>query len=229
MSNGPAPIPPEHFDSETLSSLRESARLYQKLDLAYLAAAGTIITALKVSNDTIIEISAGFSYGAFAFVILLAIDTHTEQTIHKDWIESRKNSNTRQSTKTIQRLLAAQPKCHFLFLSCIIMFYMGFANGITDFKKTMSTRATIQTYTSIFFYNHSRPPKNIDELISIHPEVKALHQSIGLEPVVFSSDKDTKYKMVFSGKDKKLDTPDDVITNGNLTIQSILDEQKKSE
>lgn len=228
MSNGPTPTP-EHFDSETLSSLRESARIYQKLDLAYLAAAGTIITALKVSNDTIIEISAGLTYGVFAFLIILAIDTYTEQTIYNDWIESRKNSNIRQSTKTIQRLLAMQPKCHLIFLSCLMTYYIGMANGITDSKKQMSNRATIQNSASIFFYNNSRPPKNIEELKSAHPEIKAIHEALGLEPIVILPNKDTKYKMVFSGSDKKFDTSDDIRTDGNLTIQDIIDAIKKNE
>lgn len=228
MSNGPTPTP-DHFDSDTLSSLRESARTYQKLDLTYIAAAGTIITALKVSNATIIEISANFTYGVFAFLFLLAIDTYTEQLIYKDWIESRKNSNIRQTTKTIQRWLASQPKCHLFFLCGLATYYIGMANGITDFHKHMTARATIQNSASIFFHNNSRPPKNIEELKSAHPEITKPHEILSLEPIVFTPDKETKYKMVFSGSDKEFDTSDDIKTNGNITIQDIIDAIKKNE
>ncbi|WP_454863293.1 hypothetical protein [Pseudomonas hormoni] len=222
------PLSTEHFDSETLLTLRESSRVYQKLDLAYLTAAGTIVTALKLSNDAIIELSAGLTYGAIAFIILLAFDTHTEQMIYKDWIESKKDSNKRTKTKFIQACSSLQPLFHIVFLSSILMYYLGAANGITNFRNDMSSRASIQTLTSLFFYKNSRAPESIEELIAFDPYAGELHAKIGREPVNFITDKETKYQIIFSGSDKILGTTDDIKADGNFDIRKILEEAKKN-
>ena len=226
MSNEPIATT-DHFDSETLLSLRESARTYQKLDLTYLAAAGTLVTALKINNDTLIELGAGFFFGAIAYVLLLALDTHTEQLIFKDWIQSKKNSNNRLNTSTIQRWLKRQPIFHFLFLSCVLMFFFGMARGITDFRGEMSARASIQTYTSLFFYKNDRPPKSIEELIAAYPRAGVAHGKIDQEPVSFSSDEDGGYILIFAGNDKKIGTSDDTEVTESVSLSSILESTKK--
>lgn len=217
----------DYFDSETLLSLRESSRVYQKLDLAYLTAAGTLITALKLSNNAIIELGAGLTFAGFAFIILLAFDTLTEQMIYKDWIESKKNSNKRTKTKSIQGCLSAQPLFHVIFITALLAYHLGMANGITDYQKNMSTRASIQTSTSLFFYKNSRAPESIEELIAFDPHVGDLHAKIGGEPVVFTANKEKKYEIIFAGSDKVLGTADDIKADGDFQIQKILDELKK--
>ncbi|CRM94996.1 hypothetical protein [Pseudomonas sp. 22 E 5] len=226
-ASDPASPTTEYFDSETLLELRESSRVYQKLDLAYLTAAGTFVTALKLSNNAIIELGAGLTYAGFAFIILLAFDTLTEQLIHKDWIESKKSQNKRTNTKLIQGCLSAQPLGHFMFISLLLTYHLGLANGITDFQKNMSTRASIQNLTSSFFYKHSRAPQSIEELIAFDSQVGDLHAKIGREPVSFKANKEKKYDIIFAGSDKILGTADDIKADGDFQIQKILDELKK--
>lgn len=223
----PASLTREHFDSETLLALRESSRVYQKLDLAYLTAAGTFVTALNLSNNAIIELGAGLTYAGFAFIILLAFDTLTEQLIYKDWIESKKSSNKRTNIKLIQGCLSAQPLGHFIFISMLLTYHLGLANGITNFQKTMSIRASIQTSTSLFFYKNSRVPQSIEELIAFDSKVGDLYEKIGREPISFKTNKEKKYDIIFAGSDKLLGTTDDIKADGDFLIQKILDGLKK--
>lgn len=230
MKNQTDPALPntDHFDSETLLTLRESSRVYQKLDLAYLTAAGAIVTALKLSNDAIIEISAGLTWGALVFIILLAFDTQTEQMIHKDWIESKKNSNNRTKAKYIQGFLSLQPLLHVAFIGGALMYYFGVASGISSFQKSMEARATIQTLTSLFFYKNSRAPESIEELIAFDPHAGHLYAKIDREPVSFTTEKDTMYKIIFSGPDKIFGTADDLTVDGSFQIWKFLDKAKKT-
>lgn len=83
MSSNPTPAS-QHFNSEMLLFLRESVRVYLKLDLTCLAASGKTVTALKINDEALIELGAGFTLGAVAFILLLAFDTHTKQLISQD-------------------------------------------------------------------------------------------------------------------------------------------------
>ncbi|MBF6030798.1 hypothetical protein ICY20_23905 [Pseudomonas sp. P115] len=227
MSNEPAHIS-ESFDSETLSAMRQSARTYQKLDLTYLAAAGTLITALKISNDTLIELGGGFFFGAIAFILLLANDTYTEQLIFSDWIESKKTEANRESTKTIERTLKRQPLFHLLFLSCVLMYFFGMAKGITDFRGDMHARSAIQDYTSLFFDKKSRPPKSMGELVGQYPRAADAHAKIDHEPLSFSVDEESSYKIIFAGRDRKFGTADDVAATSDISLARIMKATKNT-
>lgn len=58
----------------------------QKLDLAYIAAGGAIVTMFKLNSSDIIEVTAQYWSVAILVLCLLAYDTFLEKRIFLDWI-----------------------------------------------------------------------------------------------------------------------------------------------
>jgi hypothetical protein len=201
----------EHFDAETLKELRENARLYQKLDLAYLAAGGAIVTALKLNNDALLEFSAQQWVVVIAFIILLSADT------------AKTNASKRRTTRVVKGVIGIQPVLHLIFISGVIASALGFAMGSTSFRDTVRARANIQDATEIFLSTRNRLPNSVEELMASTPNVAHWYDMLQHQPIRFEPDPKEQYRIVFSGLDRTFGTNDDEVVTSLVKLRKFLD------
>lgn len=210
------------FDADTLKELRESARVYQKLDLAYVAAGGTIITALKISNGQLFEIAAQLWVLVYALVALLAIDTYVEQLIFADWIAEKSQATRRKSKKTINNLLHAQPMLHFLFISVTVVGVVGYSQGVTDQRNEYRALAVIQEATASYISEKHKAPDSIETLIAAQPIVEYWLNKMEGKKFRFEADDKEGYRITYAGRDEVFGTKDDEIITPKLRLQQVV-------
>jgi hypothetical protein len=213
----------EHFDAETLKELRENARLYQKLDLAYLAAGGAIVTALKLNNDALLEFSAQQWVVVIAFIILLSADTFIEQFVFSEWIAAKTNASKRRTTRVVKGVIGIQPVLHLIFISGVIASALGFAMGSTSFRDTVRARANIQDATEIFLSTRNRLPNSVEELMASTPNVAHWYDMLQHQPIRLEPDPKEQYRIVFSGLDRTFGTNDDEVVTSLVKLRKFLD------
>lgn len=216
----------ENFDADTLKELRENARVYQKLDLAYLAAGGAIVTALKLNNDALLDFAAQLWAVVISFLILLAVDTFIEQFIFAEWIAAKTNAKKRRKIRSIVIALDAQPFLHLLFVSGVIAGVLGYSLGVTSVHDEFSARAWIQDETESFIAIKHRPPASIEELIAVFPYTSHRYNILKHEPIHFETDKKSKYRITFAGEDGLIGTADDVVVTSALKLRRVIDDVK---
>jgi hypothetical protein len=81
MSESSSTAEMEYFEADVLKLLRQEARMYQKLDLAYLAAGGAIVSALKLNGYALLEFTAQIWFVLVAFFALLFADTKIKEFV----------------------------------------------------------------------------------------------------------------------------------------------------
>lgn len=222
MNNAATPPCAEYFDAETLKELRDSARVYQKLDLTYLAAGGAIVTALKLSNNALLEVGARQSVIVLAFLTLLAADTFIEQFVFSEWLAAKTNATKRHANGFIKGLVALQPLFHLIFIGLVISGALGFAKGFTSFQDTIRARAAIQDATEIFLSERRRLPNSIEELVAFSPRVSRPYETLEHQPIRFEPDPKDQYRIVFSGQDNVLGTEDDDVVTSLVRLTELL-------
>ncbi|MDO8293288.1 MAG: hypothetical protein Q7T29_10575 [Gallionella sp.] len=219
----------EHFDADTLKELRESARVYQKLDFVYLAAGGAIVTALKLNSDGLLEFAAQIWAVVIAFVILLAVDTFIEQFVFSEWIAAKTNANKRYSVRSVRIALDIQPFLHLVFLGGVIFGVLGFSMGVTSVRDTLRAQAEIQNATELFVAKKQRPPASIEELIFVVPYADHLHKVLNHQPIHFETDNKESYKIIFADEDGVLGTADDQVVTSAVKLKNILSDLEAKE
>lgn len=212
----------EYFDADTLKELRENARVYQRLDLAYLVAGSAIVTALKLNNNALLEFAAQLWAVVIAFLIFFAVDTYVEQFVFSDWIAAKISSKKRRSIRFIKRALGIQPAFHLMFICLVISGALGFSIGVARFRDEFRALAGIQDATELFIATKQRPPASIAELIAETPVTSHWHDVLKRQPIRFEADSKEIYRIFFAGKDGMFGTPDDEIVTSVVKLRKIL-------
>lgn len=219
----------DYFDADTLKELRDTARVYQKLDLTYLAAGGAIVTALKLHDDALLEFGARQWVVVITFLLLLAADTFIEQFVFSEWLAAKTNATKRHAIQFVKGVISLQPFLHLIFISGVISGTLGFAKGATDFRDIIRARAGIQDATEVFLSERKRLPNSIDELINSSPRLFRLYDALKHQPIRFEPDSKNQYRIVFSGEDKVFGTEDDDVVTSLVKLTKLLDDSEAKE
>ena len=214
------------FDGEALLTIRESVRAFQKLDLAYIAAGGAIVTAFKLSSSDIIEMTAQLWLAVLAILFLLAYDTILEKFIFLDWIAFQRKSGKRLSSKVIINAISAQPIFHLVFISTMVLYGLGYVQGSNSVMQIHKGEATIQAAVEHFLAKEKRLPSSIEELENQFPHTTEHFELIGRSEVKIESSSDAleKYRITFPGNDGKIGTPDDQIVTAAINLTRIYEQ-----
>jgi hypothetical protein len=217
------PLIVENFDADTLKELRENARVYQKLDLAYLAAGGAIVTALKLHNNALFEFGARLWIVVVAFLILFAADTFIEQFVFGEWIAAKINAKKRHTMRSVVGALGVQPFLHLIFVSGVIAGVLGYSMGVTSVQDERRAQAGIQDATESFIVIKRRPPASIEELIAVFPFTSHFYDILKHQPIHFETDNKDKYRIIFAGEDAVIGTTDDKVVTSAFKLRMIDD------
>ncbi|MDR7104518.1 hypothetical protein ACVK1X_003859 [Pseudomonas sp. PvR086] len=222
--------PQNHFNASALLTIRESARTYQKLDLAYIAAGGAIVTAFKLSSSDIIEMTAQLWLAVVAIVVLLAYDTLLEKVIFLDWIASQQQSGKRLSSKIIISAISAQPMIHLIFIIVLVTGSLGYALGSHSAMQIYKGEAAIQVAVEHFRIKEKRLPNSIEELENKSPYTSQYFDLIGRSEIRIESTTDTvdKYRITFPGRDGKIGTPDDETVTAAIDLTKMYEKMRAS-
>ncbi|MGE4501041.1 MAG: hypothetical protein AB7C96_11890 [Hydrogenovibrio sp.] len=215
----------ESFDADVLEQLRVRAQAYKKLNFAYAAAGGAIITALNLSENEFFEFTASIWFIATAFILLLVVDTEIEDFLLNDWIAAKEKAEKRYAKSTVKTVLGTQRLLHLLFISSIVLGTVSYSHGILDgqqyvFEK-FNARANIQQVTDKYLLAEEHIPESIEELKSFDPSIERSISKLDGEPIKIESE-NFQYKIIFSGEDKIFDTDDDIILIPEVKLKDIL-------
>jgi hypothetical protein len=215
-----------HFDAAALLTIKERVSTFQKLDLAYIAAGGAVVTAFKLSSSDVIEITAQFWIVVVAVLVLLVYDTILEKVVFLDWIASQQQSDKRLSSKALVKAISVQPLIHLTFICCLMTFGVGYAQGSNNSMRIFKGEAAIQDAVENFLVKEKRLPLSIAELESKYPNTKEYVDLIGLSEIRIehSTDALEKYHLTFPGRDRKIDTSDDEMITATNDLTKIYDE-----
>jgi len=219
-----------HFDGDALLTIRESVRAFQKLDLAYIAAGGAIVTAFKLGSTDIIEMTAQLWIAVLAILVLLAYDTILEKVIFLDWIASQQQSGKRLSSKIVIGAISAQPIIHLAFISILVTGGLGYALGSNSRIQIYKGEAAIQVAVEHFLIKEKRLPSSIEELESKSPYTTKYFELIGRSEIRIESSTDAveKYRITFPGRDGKIGTPDDETVTAAINLTKMYEEMRSS-
>ncbi|MCQ3031401.1 hypothetical protein NLO88_12095 [Pseudomonas syringae] len=219
-----------HFDDRALLTIRENVEAFKKLDLAYIAAGGAIVTAFKLSSTDIIEMTAQLWIAVLAILALLAYDTVLERVLFLDWIASQQQSGKRLSSKVIIGAISAQPIIHLMFISALVTFGLGYAVGSNSMMQIYKSEASIQVAVELFLIKEKRLPSGIEELESKYPYTTKYFELIGRSEIRLESSADTveKYRLTFPGSDGKIGTSDDETVTAAINLRKMYENMRSS-
>lgn len=212
-----------YLDSESIKELRENARYYKKLSFMYIAAGGAVVAWLKLSGDSLLELSARVWVIVVVFAVVFAFDTFVEQMLFSEWLAEKNASAKRRTASKIANLIGWQQTLHFFFVIGVVLGALGFAMGSTSVKDRIKAMGRIQTATELFLYSKSRIPDSMDELIKAYPYIEDLYKTIGEQPIQFRSDPKERYRILFSGEDALFGTKDDEEVTSLVKISDYMD------
>ena len=207
------------FDVEVLKELREHTRLFLKLDLAYLVAGGTIVTALKISRGELIEFGAALGFVVFAFVAIGVFDTTIDSLVFKDWLSARTGDGKRQPTGRIRVLLDIQPSIHLLFIAALLMYSVGFATGAQGSITRIEGRVMLQEEVEFHLKETGTSPRSLEELQAANRRINGILAKLDGEPVIIEANGPKSYRIIFGGWDKTIGTQDDEVVTQEYLIR----------
>lgn len=216
----------KHFDGETLTELRQSARVYQKLDLAYFVAAGSIVTALNINQSQIFEIAAEFKWPIYGIVILLGADTYVEQTIFSDWMADKTGAKQRQSQSKISFLLTVQPILHLIFLGMLVVAFLAYSGGVTRAREEFRGLAAVQAVTDLYIAERREIPDSIASLIALSPWLEDVVKKMPGNQFRFEADARYGYTVTYAGRDNLFGTRDDKKFQAHVKLREVLNERE---
>jgi hypothetical protein len=215
------------FDADLLRELREHTRSFIKLDLAYLAAGGAIVTALKLGRSELLEFGANAYLIAFALSVVITMDVIIESMVFQHWLAARSGSTKRPSVKAMQVLLDLQPKVHWVFVVGLILGATGFALGVEDVRKQIESRATLQESVDLFMIEKGRPPADITELRKYSSRAERAAAQLGGEAIIIEPRNTNGYKLTFAGDDHALGTEDDMVVTEDFSLRRVYERMRK--
>lgn len=224
MNNDTTLAAPYYFSAEVLRELLDRAKRYKKLSLTYLISLGAIITALQLSVYTLIEITANFWFVILASALLLIVDSVIEEVILNDWIATKENKPLQYKSAVWLNICKFQSLLHLSFIIFILAIIIGFSRGYSAADEEYRLRASIQDAVEIFISNNGYPPSSIYELFDYQPDVAQTYSLLKGEPIRFETMNNNDYRIIFAGRDKKLDTPDDYVATPELKLRDIIRE-----
>jgi len=115
--------------AEVAGRLRNDARQFIKLDMAYLAAAGAIATVLKIDRYDLIDFVAAMRGSAYLYIGLLAYDVVASSLLSREWAAAKREAGKRMPRILVLGLHTVQPFRHFLFFAALTTYWVAYSSN----------------------------------------------------------------------------------------------------
>jgi hypothetical protein len=150
-----------YLDTDVLKDLRDHTRSFLKLDFAYLATAGAIITTLKIARSELVDFGANLKLVVFILLAIALFDVLVNSLIFRDWFAARSGVGKRYSVKLLFGLLNTQPFIHLVFVGGLLSFATGFSSGYYDARERIKGRVLFQEQVELYMLKNGSPPNSI--------------------------------------------------------------------
>lgn len=204
---------------ELVKDIREDARLFIKLDLAYLAAGGAIVTALKISRYELIEFIAALQAVGIAYVALLVLDVLANSLIYREWVAARLDHAEQMSVAVIAGVIHVEMFFHLLFVAGVVVAVIAYSGGYSEANDEIRARVHVQDEFDAFVSSAGRLPTSLDEVRKLRPSIGQWLDRLGDEPIAFEKSGTKGYRLTFAGRDKVLGTVDDFVGTPELPLR----------
>lgn len=132
----------------------------------------------------------------------------------------------RLSSRTITFAVSAQPIFHLIFISTMVSFGVGYAQGSYRVTSMYKAEAQIQVAVESFILKENRLPNTIEEVEKKSPYISRSLDIIKRSEIRIESAKDSKdkYQIIFPGQDEKIDTSDDQSVTARFDLSDFYDQ-----
>lgn len=215
------PNPSILLDEKSSEVLNDHSKNFIKLDIGYLAAAGAIFTALKITRPELVEVGATVAPAVYSFCFILYLDIISYESTLKNLISARNGSKENRLSKPKLILIHNQAYIHAVFLTFLLVGSTAFYQGANSYRVTMESRATIQDSLELFIRQKGRIPSSSKELLAHSRIPESLLEKSGNEPFAIKSSKSNSYTLIFAGRDMQLGSKDDDLYDEKISIREI--------
>lgn len=209
------------LSESSLRLLREQTLRFLKLDFLYVVALGALVSTFSLTRLEVFDLIGKFPLFIPALVILLAIDAYSDRTVVSNLILKldKKDPNYKQRYLVIG--LSIQYLAHFLFLFLVIFLL---ALNIRDKHFAMNylePYSLIQEELNKFIEKKSRLPTK-KELLDYSNIAKSANKNLKGESFEIEPFQNMNYFLIFSGRDLKLGTSDDLRLIANYSLRQYI-------
>lgn len=194
-----------HLNEASLVELKTSSFNFLKVDLAYLAAAGTVAGALKIDRREIYDVLGADAVVTFvhAFLIIAAIDL----LVHF-WIMGDVIAINQRWTRAPGRLLAMlsihiQPLAHLIFVAVVISGPIAYSQGVNEARSEFHNYSIVQKAVENYLRTEKKVPLTIEDVENKFPELRQTRAAMPNVNITIRPDDKVKYELMFTsiGKD----------------------------
>ena len=215
----------DQLSPELIKELRESARMYLRLDLTYLAAVGVFITVLRINHTGAIRFVASTPMHLIIilYVFRFFLDTELYASLIRGLLSPEYNSTSHRAKQTLHLwYLKTQPYFHYFLILLCIAGGQGAADEHTEFRSKLNNRVLIQYQIDRFIYQYKRVPESLEDIRKVQPSINRLIMSLGDEPVLIEKEeKPLSYRVTFGGTDMKIGTEDDCVGTSDSPLSQL--------
>ncbi|HTD05070.1 hypothetical protein [Undibacterium sp.] len=198
------------FEQDVLKDLRERTQNFIKLDFAYLAAAGALFTALKISRTELLTVGASIDPVVSAFIFLAVYDTVLDSAVFQQWIAVRRDAGDYALQTILRVMLSIQPFIHLIFVVGLLASYTAYSSGYNDGRAAIEARISMQDAVNTYIQKKGSAPHSYEELKNEVPDdAKKAYAKLRGEPFNIEATGAKSYKIIFAGFDHKFGTDDD--------------------
>ncbi len=216
------------MDADFLKELREQTKFFLKLDVSYIIAAGTVVTALKISSNDLIYNLSEYMPLFIVFSIIGYYDVYADSIVFKNWFAVKTGAEGKSKENIIRNMLDSQPQIHYIFIAMILWYFLGVSSGRKDFIHKINIKAQIQNAVQHYIEKNGKVPNSIEDVENYSQMKKQLNG----EPIALINLGGKKYTLTFGGYDKKMGSDDDQKFDQDVTVQKVLqlfmDEDKRN-
>ncbi|WP_418118294.1 hypothetical protein [Variovorax sp. 350MFTsu5.1] len=210
--------------SSVAKELLDHSRIFLKLDLAYLVAAGAIFTGLKLEIDDVLINFGTYWFVPWFFVALVSVDALAYQGLYNAWTRHLAPTPAAQpGGRALFVLTQMQVPLHLFFFTTLVVYLTGFAQGSFDAMREYEAKARIQRSIDLSIAETGKVPEDIAALAQTSYLRKAL-EKIRRGDVRIKATGGTSYTLTFAGKDHEFGTPDDDEYSNQISAAKIYDQ-----
>lgn len=200
----------------------DHARIFLKLDLGYLIAAGAIFTGLKLEIDDVLKNFGVLLIAPILFGVLASIDSLIYSFLYNDWAKIGDESSMSTDRRIVPVLMRWQVKLHMGFVIFLLASLTGYAKGSYDSYKEVEAKARVQRGIDLVLAKTGKVPTSVSELPRSDYYQGAVRK-FGPEHIRIQPTTGTSYTLTFAGDDGLFDTPDDDEYSDQLSAVDIYD------
>lgn len=199
---------PSNGDASAAKELLDHSRLFLKLDLGYLVAAGAVFTGLKLEVNDVLGNFGTFRLLVLAFALLVAMDAANYSGLYASWARLLTKSPENHDAPILRVAPRVQILLHTGFFVGLVGFLSGYAQATFDGMRELEAKARIQLAVDLTIARTGKVPTTLSALPQV-PLYQNAIAKIGDNNIRIKATSGTTYVLTFAGEDGVFDTADD--------------------